>query len=154
MPNAVLLENLFQGLKDKNHQKMASCYHADTKFQDIAFKLDGKKQIHAMWHMIAESDLRATFNILNVDDKVGTVDLIVDYTFRDTGRPVHNEIQSNFRFLDNLIIEHHDLCDARKWGLQALGPIKGLISWLIPTTRRKKASEIIDKFIDEHPEYA
>lgn len=38
-------------------EEPAACYHPDATFEDIAFPLRGKKQIHGMWHMIAETDL-------------------------------------------------------------------------------------------------
>jgi hypothetical protein len=55
------------------------------------------------------------------------VNVIDDYTFSSTGRKVHNVIQSRFQFLDGVIIEHHDFCDARAWAATALGGVRG---WL------------------------
>ena len=153
-PHAELLEELYRCLEGKDHQGMAACYHPDASFQDIAFALRGKKQIHAMWHMISETDLRASFTVSRADAQTGTADLVDDYTFRDTGRRVHNVIRSEFRFRDGLIVEHRDSCDALKWGMQALGPVKGVLTWLIPATRRAKAKTKLKKFIDRHPEYA
>ena len=86
-PHATLLEKLYTSSDGKDHQGMASCYHPEASFDDIAFNLRGKKQIHAMWHMVAETDLRASFKVLQADGQTGTVDLIDDYTFRDTGQP-------------------------------------------------------------------
>jgi hypothetical protein len=60
-PHAALLEKLYKCLDGKDHEGMASCYCPEATFEDIAFNLRGKKQIHAMWHMIAETDLRASF---------------------------------------------------------------------------------------------
>lgn len=153
-PQASLLEKLYTCLDGKDHEGMAACYHSEAEFQDIAFTLRGKKQIHAMWHMISETDLRASFTVRQIDDQSGTVDLVDEYTFRDTGRRVRNVIRSEFHFRDGLIIEHRDSCDALKWGVQALGPVKGLLSWLIPSKRRAGAMEKLDKFIASHPEYA
>lgn len=150
--HSLLLEKLFTCLNNKDHAGMAKCYQPDAIFKDIAFDLHGQKQIHAMWHMISESDLKATFKIIEVNDDIGRVQLIDDYTFRDTGRPVHNEIQSDFRFRDGLIIEHLDSCDSLKWGIQALGPAKGFISWLKPSIRQAKAKEKLEKFVSNHPE--
>jgi hypothetical protein len=82
------------------------------------------------------------------------VDLIDDYTFRDTGRKVHNAIRSVFRFRDGLIAEHRDSCNALKWGVQALGPVEGFGSWLFPAKRREKARSKLEAFIARHPEYA
>jgi ketosteroid isomerase-like protein len=152
--NARLVEKLYTCLSRKDHQGMADCYHADATFEDIAFTLRGKAQIHAMWHMISETDLRASFKVGAVDGQRGAADLVDDYTFRDTGRPVHNVIRSAFRFRDGLIVEHHDFCSAMKWGIQALGPVKGVLSTLVPAKRRKKARDKLAKFIDRHPEYA
>lgn len=153
-PHAALVEKLYTGLDRKDHQAMASCYHPEATFQDIAFTLRGKQRIHAMWHMIAGTDLRASFTLLHVDDQTGAVDLIDEYTFRDTGRRVHNVIRSDFRFRDGLISEHRDSCDSLRWGIQALGPIKGTLSWLVPAIRRAKANAKLEAFIAEHPEYA
>lgn len=154
-PNASLLTKLYTSLDAGEHEAMAECYHPDATFEDIAFSLRGKKQIQAMWHMIAEgAKLRATFKVLDADDQTGSVDLIDDYTFKDTGNPVHNVIHSDFRFRDGLIIEHRDSCSALKWGMQALGPVKGVIAWLVPSTRKNKAKSKLEAFIAAHPEYA
>jgi hypothetical protein len=80
--------------------------------------------------------------------------VLLNYTFRDTGRHVHNPIQSNFRFQDGLIIEHIDTCDALDWGVQALGLKDGILSWLFPAKRKEKAMEKLRKFIEDYPEYA
>ena len=151
---ALLLEKLYTCLDRKDHDGMAACYHPDAVFRDIAFTLRGRKQIHAMWHMIAESDLRASFTIRRVDGRTATVELVDDYTFRATGRRVHNVIRSDFHFVDGLIIEHLDSCSALRWGVQALGPVKGVMSWLLPGARRKRAMATLGKFIASHPEYA
>ena len=127
-PNADLLHRLFTSLNQHDHQEMAACYHADATFRDIAFDLRGSKQIHAMWHMICETDIRASFHLLEVDDRVGHVTLIDDYTFSSTGRAVHNVIDSHFRLRDGLIIEHQDLCDARVWAAMALGGVSGFMA--------------------------
>jgi ketosteroid isomerase-like protein len=150
---ASLLNKLYTSLDQKNHVGMIDCYHPDAEFKDIAFDLRGKKQIHAMWHMISQTDLRASFKILRVDDQIGSVELVDDYTFGDTGRRVHNVIRSDVRFRDGLIIQHHDTCDALKWGLQALGPARGVMAWLVPAIRRARAKKKIDAFIESHPEY-
>jgi len=126
---------------------MAACYHPDADFKDIAFTLHGQKQIHGMWQMISETDLKAAFTIIDADDVTGRVESEQDYTFRDTGRPVHNIIQSDFRFQDGLIIEHLDSCDALKWGIQALEPNKGILSWLVPSKRRELAMKKLEKYL-------
>jgi ketosteroid isomerase-like protein len=119
--NAELLDRLYTALDRHDHREMASCYHSDATFRDIAFDLRGKRLIHSMWHMISDTDIRAKFHVLQADDDRGTVELVDDYTFTSTGHAVHNVIASHFRFRNGLIIEHHDLCDARVWADMALG---------------------------------
>ncbi|MBM6583143.1 nuclear transport factor 2 family protein [Microvirga sp. BT689] len=151
--HALLLDKLYTSLNKKDHLAMAECYDKDAEFTDIAFNLRGENKIRAMWHMICLTDLKATFEILVVDDQTGTGDLVDEYTFGDTGRRVHNVIRSNFRFQNGLLVQHHDKCSALKWGLQALGPVKGVTAWLIPSIRRASADRKINAFIEEHPEY-
>ena len=107
-----------------------------------------------MWHMITEGDLKASVEALQADDQTGSADVVDDYTFSDNGNHVHNEIHSDFRFRDGLIVEQRDKCNALKWGVQALGPIKGLASWIAPAKRREGAMAKLKAFIAQHPEYA
>src|SRR2546425_11048134 len=113
--NAVLLQRLYTSLGQHDHQAMADCYHSEAAFSDIAFDLRGRKQIHAMWHMICQGDIRATCDLVQADDRSGEVNLVDDYTFSSSGRSVHNVIHSHFRFREGVIVEHHDFCDTRAW---------------------------------------
>jgi SnoaL-like domain len=151
--NAVLLQQLFNGLNHHDHHKMAACYHLDATFQDIAFDLRGRKQIHAMWHMICDGDIRATFDVVDADDHSGQVKLVDDYTFSSTGRAVHNIIDSHFRFRSGLIVEHHDHCDPRAWASMALGGISGFFAGRLQFLRSRKAKEMLEKFIEHHRQY-
>ena len=152
-PNGELLQRLFTSLNQHDHQTMADCYHADATFRDIAFDLRGSKLIHAMWHMISKTDIRASFDLIEVDDRVGHVNLIDDYTFSSTGRPVHNVIDSHFRLRDGLIIEHQDSCDARIWAAMALGGVSGFLAGRVRLLRSFKARRLLQGFIEKHPEY-
>ena len=151
--NAALLEKLFTCLNEKDHEGMAACYDPEAKFEDIAFNLDGRKQIHAMWHMISETDLCACFKVLRADSFDGEVALTDVYTFSETKRPVHNRIRCEFQFRDGLIVNHRDSCNALWWGIQALGPLLGLLSWIVPKKRKEKARKKLEAFIEDHPEY-
>jgi hypothetical protein len=51
-----LLNTLFQCLNAHKSNDMADCYHEEASFEDIAFRLKGKKQIHAMWDMICSDN--------------------------------------------------------------------------------------------------
>ena len=151
--NATLLQQLFTALDQHDHEAMARCYQPDATFRDIAFDLSGAKQIHAMWHMISESDLRATFEIVDAGDDTGTAKLVDDYTLSLTGRPVHNVIESHFRFRDGLIAEHRDDCDPAAWAAMALGGPTGFIAGRVRFLRSQKAAATLRAFIAEHPEY-
>ena len=151
--NADLLHRLFTGLSHHDHGEMASCYHQDAAFRDIAFDLIGKKQIHAMWHMISETDIRPTFHVVRADEERGVVKLVDDYTFTSTGKPVHNIIVSNFRFQGGRIIDHQDVCDARAWASMALGGPVGFFAGRFRILRSFQARRLLRSFIAKHPEY-
>jgi ketosteroid isomerase-like protein len=153
-PNAQLLQKLYNSLNNHDYASMAACYRADAVFEDIAFRLSGKQSIQAMWHMISEGDLRATFSQVEANDENGVVkDLVDTYTFRDTGRHVVNRIRSEFEFREGLIQSHRDHCNPLQWGLQALGPVKGLVAGLVPRVRQSAAQEKLANFMRTKPEY-
>ena len=107
------------------------------------------KEIQTVRHLMDEYGL----NVATIGSPIGKVKLVDDYTFSDTGRPVHNVIESRFRFEDGLIIEHVDHCDARAWGRMALGGVKGWLAGRVRFLRSSKANSLLDKFIAEHTEY-
>jgi ketosteroid isomerase-like protein len=152
-PNGVLLQRLFGALERHDHTEMGRCYQPTATFHDIAFDLKGADRIRAMWHMICETDIRAMFDIIHANDQEGGVALVDDYTFRETGRKVHNVIDSRFRFSDGLIAEHRDECDPQVWAAMALGGVKGCLAGRIRFLRSLKANEKLDAFIRAHPEY-
>ena len=151
--NVVLLERFFRSLNDHDHEAMANCYHSDATFRDIAFDLNGRIQIHAMWHMICEGDIRATFEVINADDHDGRVAVVDDYTFSSSMRKVHNAIDSHYSFRDGKIIRQSDFCDASAWAAMALGGVTGFLVGRIRFLRSMKAREKLRSFIARHPEY-
>ena len=152
-PNAALLEKLYTDLAQHDHEAMAACYHEDATFNDIAFDLSGKKEIHAMWHMISESDLKITFDIIRADEHTGRVNWVADYTLTATGRNVHNVIESRFHFHEGLIIEQRDLSDAKAWAAMAVGGPAGFVGGRVRFLRSQRAITILRDFVKEHPEY-
>jgi ketosteroid isomerase-like protein len=150
-PNALLLQRLFSSLDRKDHETMATCYHPDATFHDIAFSLRGKSEIHDMWRMVCAGDIRATFEVLHADDATGRVRVIDDYTFSDTGRKVRNVIESRFTFQDHLVVEHRDTCDPRAWAAMAIGGVRGFLAGRISPLRRFKAGRKLKRFVAEHP---
>jgi hypothetical protein len=155
--NAELLETFYKSLRNNEHQKIANCYHQDATFTDIAFNIEGRKHIHAMWHMICQAKVELKkYDVESANERTGSASWVAGYMFDDNGtkRKVHNELKSSFEFKDGLIIKQTDDCNVRNWATQALGPVKGLAAWLIPGLRHATAKRKLRSFIDQHPEYA
>ena len=151
-PNEQLLTKLFQCLNAHDHKGMADCYHENATFKDIAFKLDNKKQIHAMWNMICSpnkdrvpSDIKATVQELTANDSTGRAAVVEDYTYRDNGNEVHNKITSKFEFRDGLIFKQEDDCDPVHWASQAFGGVLGFIPGRVEFIRRYLAMNKLKK---------
>ena len=137
-PHTEVLTRLFTALDRHDHEAMAACYAENASFRDIAFKLEGRTRIHAMWHMICDGDIKTTFKIDEVDDRTAFVTVVDDYTFRAKGRKVHNVIQSRFRFKDGAIVEQQDSCDSRQWASMAIGGVGGFLAGRIPLPARRE----------------
>lgn len=152
-PNFALLNKLFTALGDHDHETMASCYHPQARFRDIAFDLEGREQIHGMWRMICSGDIRVQFEILEADDRSGRVRLVDTYSFdakeRPPGRPVRNEILSRFEFEDGRIISQDDRSDAKEWARQAVGGLRGFLAGRLRFLRSRKARAKLDRFLAE-----
>lgn len=151
-PNEQQLNKLFQCLNAHEHKDIADCYHEEASFEDIAFRLKGKKQIHAMWDMICsdteagvKSDIKLEIKELSANDSTGHAVVLEDYTYRDNGRKVHNRIVSKFKFRDGLIVKQIDECDPVCWASQAFGGIKGCVAGHIEFFRRLKAMNKLKK---------
>jgi ketosteroid isomerase-like protein len=151
-PHAELIRKLFRSVDAHNYRAAAACYADNARFRDIAFELDGRKQIASMWRMIADGDIRVTVKHVEADYGSGTALVVDDYTFRETGRPVRNAIESRFRFENGLIAEQRDECDARAWAAMALGGIPGFLAGRLRFLRRWKARSLLRTFESTHPE--
>lgn len=151
--NLLLIEKLFTSLDNHDHQSLADCYHSEAIFKDIAFDLHGRKQIHAMWHMICEGDIRVMLKAFDADEKTGKAELVDEYIFRDTGRLVKNKITSHFKFDNGLVVEQIDTCDAEDWAKQAFGGVGGFIAGNVGFLRCLAASRKFNKFIAGNPQY-
>jgi ketosteroid isomerase-like protein len=157
-PNRALLNHLFTAEDRHLHVEMAACYHRDASFRDIAFRLDGIQRIHAMWHLISETDIRVTTERVEADDHEGLANIVCNYTFGadaagKKGRPVRNVIQSRFSFKDGKIMQHHDFCDAKAWAKAALGGPLGFIAGRVGFVRWLTANAKLDAFVARHTEY-
>lgn len=159
--NSALLHKLFTSLGDHDHEAMASCYHPDARFRDIAFDLEGRGEIHDMWRMICSGDIAVEYEVLDADDRSGRAALVDTYTFGASkdppqeGRRVRNPIRSTFRFEDGLIVRQDDECDAKSWARQALGGgLAGFLAGRIRFLRSRKAKQKLADFVAAHPDPA
>jgi ketosteroid isomerase-like protein len=159
-PNASLIQRLFAALDRHDPDQMAACYRDDTViFHDIAFHIEDKARLYAMWRMICEgeSGIQVTVKSIDANDRDGEARVVDAYRFgRDTrrgkaGKPVLNEITSRFRFRDGLIEEQVDSCDERAWARQAMGGPIGWIAGRCRPLRTWSANRKLDRFLHEHP---
>src|SRR3954452_15037205 len=157
--NAGLLQRLYTALDTHDHRTMASCYHPEARFRDIAFDLQGIRKIHSMWHMISETDIRAKFEVIDATDRDGRVKLVDTYRFgaqKDPpkeGRPVRNVIESHFVFQGGHIKDHQDFCDPKEWARSALGGPLGFVAGRVRLLRSVAAARKLKAFVKNHPEY-
>lgn len=153
-PNSQLIENFYNAFARRDHAGMVACYAPDIDFADEVFTLQGKR-VGAMWHMLCESgsDLQITHNNAQANDERGSAHWEARYTFAK--RPVHNILDTEFRFRDGKIIWHRDHFDFYRWARMALGPTGLLLGWtpMMKNQVQQTANARLQKFIAAHPEY-
>ena len=144
LTNKETIGRLYAAFADRNGAAMTACYAPDAHFRDPAFgDLEGD-DIGAMWRMLTgrARDLEITLREHEADERAGTAHWIARYTF-STGRKVENDIHARFAFDEgNLITDHVDDFDFRRWASQALGP-KGSLVALLPPLRSKARAQAL-----------
>lgn len=151
-----LVERLYAAMDAGDGDAMAACYTDDATFEDPAFGHleDGRGQ--AMWRMLCQSsggNLRVVLLAREVSPNgTGTAHWTADYTFSETGRPVHNDVRATFVFRDGLIAAHRDRFNLRVWAGQALGPAPALLGRtpLLTLMLHRRTGGKLDDFIAAH----
>jgi ketosteroid isomerase-like protein len=151
-PNSSVIGRLFEALKAGDYRGAAECYAMDARFRDIAFDLEGRSEIAAMWHLVCSRGVEITYRFVRADEATGSASWEAHYTFSKTGRPVHNMIQSEFTFRDGAILRHFDRADRWRWAWQAQGFPLAIVIGLLPSVLRKKAALELAHFKAAHPE--
>lgn len=151
--HSAVIETFYAAFARRDGVAMAACYAADAHFHDPVFNLRGNR-VGAMWRMLCErgADLRIAVDGISADTDAGHASWQAWYTFRSTGRPVHNVIDARFRLRDGRIIEHVDTFGFWRWSRQALGPAGLLLGWT-PWVRmkvRREADAALNRWIAEH----
>lgn len=154
-PNATLIESFYRAFDAHDGRAMAACYAADAHFSDPVFTNLRGREPGAMWQMLTQDDGDLRIELLDhdADDRTGSAHWLAHYTFSQTGRPVVNDIQTTFAFLDRSIAEQRDVFDFARWSRQAFG-ILGTVLGPTPVLRaivRRKARASLDEFLAEHP---
>jgi len=123
-----LIKDFYAACKNLDAEAMVACYHKDIIFEDPAFGILKGTDAKNMWRMLCKNavDLQIEFSNIKVDTDKATANWEAQYTFRTTGRKVHNKIQARFKFKDGKIIQHIDVFNLHNWAKQALG-IKGYL---------------------------
>jgi ketosteroid isomerase-like protein len=152
-----LIQRFYTAFQQKDWATMAACYHPEAQFSDPAFPNLTGKQPGAMWRMLIEgaTSLDITFNNVQGANSQGSAHWEAIYPFTQTGRKVHNKIDSTFEFRDGLIWRHRDRFDFWAWSRMALGPTGLLLGWspIVRNKVHKMAGQRLVKFIEKHPEY-
>lgn len=147
-----LIERFYAALQRRDAATMAVCYHRRAVFRDPVFELDGER-VGQMWKMLCArgADLRVEFSDVFADANRGSAEWQAWYTFKSTGRPVHNVIHAHFRFVEGLIVEHIDTFNFWRWARQALGPAGLLLGWtpLVRAKVQREASKALERFDSE-----
>jgi len=152
-----LIKTFYSAFMKRDYKTMQECYHKDIQFSDPVFQnLDGKK-VKAMWHMLCENgkDLQISFGNIGVFDNSAKVRWKAVYTFSKSNKIVHNEIDAQFYFKDELIVQHLDTFDLWCWARMALGINGVILGWsgFMQNKIRQMAMKQLEHFIKKNPEY-
>lgn len=133
---------------------MAQSYAPGARFEDPVFGELTGEQAGGMWKMFTsepDSDLRVELPECAAEENEGTARWIARYTFGPTGRPVVNDIQARFRFVDGKIADHVDSFSFWAWSRQGLGMPGTLLGWtpILRLALRRKARSDLEKFMAE-----
>ena len=136
-----LIDRFYEAFARRDGAAMAACYAPGATFTDPAFGTLDAGDAGAMWRMLTErgEDLTVEVPERSAQDGRGRARWIARYTFSQTGRPVVNDVQAEFRFADGLIAEHTDRFSFWRWSRQALGPPGLALGWT-PVLRAKVRS--------------
>lgn len=154
-PNQELIDRFYAAFAERDGAAMTALYTADAQFSDPVFSDLQGDEPGAMWRMLAgrATDLRIELVERSADDEAGSARWLADYTFSQTGRPVHNDVRASFRFQNGLIAEHRDSFDFHKWSRQALGTRGLLLGWtpLLRSAVRRRSRQALDEFMAAEP---
>lgn len=130
-PNYKTVDAFYSAFAKKDHATMRTFYAPRATFNDPVFSLSSAPQPADMWEMLCTRgrDMTMTYEIGEVTDASATVRWEARYTFSQTGRKVHNIVESTLKLEDGKIVRHVDVFDFWRWAHQALGIPGLLLGW-------------------------
>jgi ketosteroid isomerase-like protein len=150
--NEALVKSLYEGLKQLNASKMIACYHPQATFEDPVFGKLNRQELEAMWKLLLSraQDFTLTYSDIHCDESQGSGKVTARYTFSATGRPVINEIHSQFTFKEGKIFSQKDHFSLWKWTRQAVGLSGWFFGWLpnYKTKLQKKIRLGLQRFME------
>jgi ketosteroid isomerase-like protein len=148
-PTISLIRRFYVAFSLRDWRVMAACYAPDATFEDPVFKLRGER-IGLMWRMLCTNarDFSLEFSGVAADAETGRAHWEPRYQFSQTGRMVHNVIDSHFTFRGGLIASQVDSFDFWRWSRQALGAPGFLLGWSsqLHDKVRRRAARGLDHF--------
>ena len=149
--NLALLDEFYAAFARLDGAAMAACYAPDASFSDPVFVGLRGDQPGAMWRMLTSraKDLSVELVSRDADERSGTAHWVAHYHFAQTGRPVVNDVQSQFQFANGQITAQVDDFAFHRWSRQALGLPGLLLGWtpLLQGSVQRKARAGLDKFL-------
>lgn len=155
--NRDTIDRFYAAFARLDPQGMAACYADEAQFDDEVFSLRGKREVTAMWSMLAEATRdkgadvwKLTWRDVQADARTGRAHWDAHYRFSATGRIVDNSIDAAFEFgPDGRILRHRDRFDFWAWSRQALGTPGLLLGWtpLLRNKVRQRARRNLDAFM-------
>ncbi len=148
-----VIEDFYTAFSKLDAENMVKHYHPEVIFNDPAFGTLKGERAKNMWRMLCESqknkDFKIEFGDISSEGEKGSAKWEAFYTFRQTGRRVHNKIKAEFQFQDGLIIHHKDNFNLHIWAKQAMG-FKGLLlgyTSFFKSKLQNKTNQLLDKYI-------
>jgi len=145
--NDEVIVRFYEGFAAGDAEAMASCYHERIHFHDPVFRDLHGPEVMTMWRTLLgrADDLAVTLGGHGAEGETGHAHWSAVYTFSQTGRIVHNEIDARFRFEDGLIVDHVDSFDLWRWSRMALGAPGLLLGWspIVKGKIRRQSAELL-----------
>jgi ketosteroid isomerase-like protein len=147
-----VVRDFYEAFARRDGGAMASAYADDVRFSDPVFPELRGEHARAVWRMLCAraEDLRVSYTIVDANEEEALVRWNAWYTFRATGRPVHNVVHSTLKLRAGRIFEHVDAFDFWRWSRQALGPAGWALGWTpwIRARVRAQAGGALSAFVE------